>query len=150
MSGIESQILALAMTALSSANAASQRKSAYAAQQTQAQQQIQRYQQEQAIRERERLEKLHRDQATQRARFGARGISSAGGSSSALLEGLQHDTLQDIADDRRRTGWGIDDVNLSLADARRRNLLEESQDRLRVLEGTLKTGLGAYNLLKKS
>ena len=41
-----------------------------------------------------RREKLRTDQASQRARFGALGISSAGGSSGAVLRGLSTDAMR--------------------------------------------------------
>lgn len=51
----------------------------------------------QQIEERERKEKLKQAQATQRARFGARGTGH-GGSATAVLEGMERRSAQNLAD----------------------------------------------------
>lgn len=79
-----------------------------------------------AIEERRRRERLRQALATQRARFGAQGLAG-GGSADAVLGGLTADTDRDIGDSRALTAMRIDDINRSLAQSRRRNLLETNQ-----------------------
>mgnify|MGYP000412557603 CR=1 FL=1 len=63
---------------------------------------------QQKAEERRRQETLDRESATQRARFGALGISSAGGSSAAVLNGLQTNSDAESADRARQLGIARD------------------------------------------
>jgi hypothetical protein len=92
-----------------------------------------RVQREYEVAERKRREDLRRSLASQRARFGASGVSSASGSASALLNGLQKRT-----DDASRDH--LDAVQQGIASNNRLNLLEESSKR--------KTG--QYQLFRKT
>jgi len=76
------------------------------------------------VAERKRRSELKRSLAQQRARFGASGTSSASGSASAVLRGLQKQT-DDASNDH------LGSVRQQTASANRINLLEESSARKR-------------------
>ncbi len=76
------------------------------------------------IAERNRRSELKRSLAQQRARFGASGISSSGGSAGAVLQGLQKQT-----DNNSRDHLGS--IRQQSASLNRINLLEESSARKR-------------------
>jgi len=76
------------------------------------------------VAERKRRSDLKRTLAQQRARFGASGTSSAGGSASAVLRGLQKQT-DEASNDH------LGSVRQQTASANRINLLEESSARKR-------------------
>ncbi len=63
-----------------------------------------RIQREYEIRERNRRNALRKTVAAQRARFGALGIGSSGGSAAAIITGLQSKTDADSRFDRDTTG----------------------------------------------
>lgn len=69
-----------------------------AAQQGQFDQQRALAYQKQALEDKKRQERLRQDLAAQRARFGARGISSGSGSAKAVLTGLEKTAAEETAD----------------------------------------------------
>lgn len=83
-----------------------------------------RIQREYQVAERKRRDDLRQALAQQRARFGAGGISSASGSASAVLQGLQKRT-----DDASRDHLGS--ARLQQASSSRINLFEQSAARKR-------------------
>lgn len=82
--------------------------------------------QQQAVEDRRRREQLKKDQAAQRARFGAQGVG--GGSAQAVLDGLRARSDQEAADSRSilnaRLGIGQQD-----AEQTKRGVLEEARAR---------------------
>ncbi len=120
MGGTEAAIIAsVIMGGLSMAQSAQQAKHSRNLQHKQFAQQQQRAYAEQAEKERRSREKLRKTLAAQRARFGARGVSSGGGSAAALLAGMEAETARDIAADRRL---------LDMSNSHGRDLLEASND----------------------
>ena len=89
--------------------------------------------QKQAVEEKQRREQLARDQATARARFGAMGMS--GGSSQAVLDGLQSKASQEIADSRSVLDSQWNASNDAFQQQQKRNLLEQQQARQKQLIG---------------
>ena len=88
-----------------------------------------RIQREFEIRERNRRERLRKTVAAQRARFGAIGIGSAGGSAAAIITGLQRKAVED-------SRFDLEGVSL-----RRSSLLEASRpaarNNFRLLQKTI-------------
>ncbi len=129
-----------AMSALSTAvgtvQAQSQARAQQRAQQAAANRQIQARQIEQQRREKEMREQAKRTQATARASFGARGVSSAGGSANALLQGIRSDTEEAIADDRRALNFSIDNLRENQRAQQRQNLLATRNSILNTVVGT--------------
>ncbi len=77
--------------------------------------------------ERRRRQALRRAVAKQRARFGARGVSAAGGSGEAILLGLVDETAEERREAEQADRLRAQALRQSLADRNRRNLLEQSQ-----------------------
>ena len=81
-----------------------QQRAQQRAAQTRNQSEAARIQREFEIRERNRRERLRKTVAAQRARFGALGIGSAGGSAAAIITGLQSKTDADSRFDLEGVG----------------------------------------------
>lgn len=84
------------------------------------------------IRERDRRNRLRRAVAAERARFGAAGILSTGGSADAIIRGLRSQAEEGIRLDRERVNF------------RRRSLLEESRPQRRSGFTTLTNSLSPF------
>ncbi|MDA0998373.1 MAG: hypothetical protein O2944_09230 [Proteobacteria bacterium] len=97
-------IAAAALSAIQSEAAASSQAKA---QQAAANRQIEQQQMQQQLREKQLREQAKQEQATARARFGARGVSSTGGSADSLLSGITSRTEQAIADQNQLLDFSI-------------------------------------------
>lgn len=114
----------------------SQGRSQAKAQQAAVNRQIQQKRMEQEIREKQQREQAKQQQASARAAFGARGVSSVGGSSGALVNGIAARTDEAIADNRRLSDFGIETLRENQRVARRSNLLEQRNSILNTVVGT--------------
>jgi len=106
------------------------------AQQAAANRQIQARQMEQQRREKDMREQAKRQQATARASFGARGVSSVGGSANALLQGITSDTEEAIADDRKLLDFSIESLRENQRAQQRQSLLQSRNSILNTVVGT--------------
>lgn len=136
----------LVMAGMNMIKARQQTKYQNAAIVAQQQRQTQRLEHAQSLRERQQREQLRRDQASRRARFGAAGVSSAGGSSQALLNGLAEEAEENIRNMRTSNQFQLDDLGRTATKRRRANLLEFKNQ-------AINTGVGTFgrltNLLEK-
>ncbi len=123
------------------ARAANQAASAEAARQSQA------IQLTQEANNQKRREQLRQIQATQRARFGAQGLRSAGGSAAAVLSGFEKSTNRDIRDDTGLTNLRLGEINRRLEDTRRANLLAPKNFVRDRVFGELKKRIPLFSLL---
>ena len=71
-------------------------------------------------------DKLRRQLADQRARAGANGIASTGGSIDAVLRGLEQQTARDITERERQAATQVDQIRSSFSSKQQRNLLDFS------------------------
>lgn len=111
------------MVGLQALNQRNQARAANRAASADAANQRQTIQLAQDANNRKRRDQLRRIQATQRARFGAQGLRSAGGSAAAVLSGFEKATNRDIRDDTSLTNLRLNEINRRLEDTRRANLL---------------------------
>ena len=122
--------MTLAITAATTAMSMAQQKKSANANIRAAQQQNQRAvaleRQRQAIAERQEKERLKQSLATQRASFGASGISGSGGSSQAVLSGLQNQSNRNIADNAFFTDVRVQGLNSNFEEVKKRNLFDAS------------------------
>ncbi|MHA1597623.1 MAG: hypothetical protein ACTSV1_02790 [Alphaproteobacteria bacterium] len=116
--------VAAAKMGMSMIQARKQAKAGNAAIAAQQQQQAGQIEYNQALRERQQRERLRRDQATKRARFGAAGVSSVGGSAQAVLNGIAEEAERNISEQRAKSQYQLDEINRNSAYRRRVNLLE--------------------------
>jgi len=91
---------------------------------TRANAEMTRARQAQDIRNRQRGEQLKRRLATQRARFGASGAASRGGSADAVLQGLRNETNRQIGDEEASLGTQFAGLEDQVRNVRRQGLLE--------------------------
>ena len=129
-----------------------QLQDAAAAREADSRAQVEQIQQSQQMEAQRRREQLRRALASQRARFGAQGIS-AGGSSEAVLSGLAAEAEQRDAETRSLSRSRINRINDQLAYANRKSLLDLSQKQannsyslLNNTLGLLQTGLNRLPL----
>lgn len=87
--------------------------------------QIEQENMERDIREKQQRDQAKQQQASARASFGARGVSSVNGSASALLDGIDARTEEAIADNRRLADFGIETLRQNQQTRRRNSLLEQ-------------------------
>ena len=132
MGGFESVLAGSVINSVFDAKAARQQNKALAQRQALEQRQLAL---SRNVETKNRREKLRTDQASQRARFGALGISSAGGSSGAVLRGLSTDAARDVSElnqafDLRSLGAAQD-----FAARRRQNLLDLRRKQFNTLKG---------------
>ena len=80
------------------------------------------------IEERRRKEQLRQNQAAQRARFGALGLSASGGSAAAVLRGLSTKSALRGQDQGRLSDIRLQGLRQDFTSRRRRNLLEVRND----------------------
>lgn len=145
MGGTEALLAISAMsTAMGVQQAHSQSKAANKAAQAQVNAQARQLRESQAIEERRERERLKQNLATQRARFGAAGVSGAGGSSAALLKGLFDRTERDLDDTRRLNLMRTEDLYTNLAHTKRRNLLDASGKIGQSVLGLAEAGVRSY------
>ena len=90
-----------------------------------------------AIEDRKQKEALKSAQAKARARFGARGLSAAGGSAAALLRGLEQESATLAGDGRTGDNLKLGEIDADYRLKKRRNLLELAD-----------MGIGAYGKFK--
>lgn len=107
-----------------------------------AQAQMDQIRQAQEIENRRRSQALAVEMASQRARFGASGISTAGGSAEAVLLGLQTRADQESADSDSIYDTRYQNISSQLQSARERNLLS-------LADGWNRTALGIGGILRK-
>ncbi|MDS4074240.1 MAG: hypothetical protein RKL24_13830, partial [Defluviicoccus sp.] len=104
-------------------------------------------QQAQEIDARDRQERLRRALATQRARFGAQGVSSSG-SSNAVLEGLAAEANREQIEANALAETRIQQLGSELASAQRKNLLAAVQPYNRLAFSALQRNLDTHPLLE--
>lgn len=95
------------------------------AQQAAINRQIEQQNLERSIREKQQRDQAKQQQATARANFGARGVSSTSGSAGALLDGINARTDEAISDNRRLAEFGIETLRQNQQAKRRNSLLEQ-------------------------
>lgn len=93
--------VSLAIAGLSSVSAIQQQRAGNKAAAARQQAQNNLAVEQRRIEERREKERLKRELASRRARFGARGLSSTGGSNGAILAGLRQISDRAIGDNRR-------------------------------------------------
>ena len=98
----------------------------------------------QQLEQSDRRDKLRRAIATQRARFGAQGLSSSG-SAAAVLSGLAAEADQDAAASENLASLRLDSLNQQAE--QRRNLLDASSPRNRLAFSLLQRGLRSNSLI---
>lgn len=128
--------MAAISTAIGTVQAQGQARAQQRAQQAAANRQIEAQRMQQERREKEIREQAKRDQATARASFGARGVSSAGGSANALLQGISSQTEESIADDRKSFDFGIESLRENQSAQQRQSLLQSRNSILNTVVGT--------------
>ncbi len=96
------------------------------------------------IEDRRRKEQLRRDKATQRARFGALGLSASGGSAAAVLRGLSTRSALENQDRSRLFDIRLQGLGQDFSARRRRNLLEVRNDFLNKSVGFLHQNAGKF------
>ncbi len=133
-----------AMLAVNTLSSAQQAKAQQAAATARQRADIQQRQYQLQIEERRKRDRLKRQEAARRARFGAQGVASAGGSAAALLQGLRNETEREIAEMHNLQNMRLGELNRENQSRAKINLLEHRND-------LLKKGLGtAFNLLEKN
>lgn len=129
-------IVTAVTTAVSMAQQQAQARAQQRAQQSAVNRQIAARQLEQQRREDNLREQSKRDQATARASFGARGVSSTGGSANAVLQGISADTDKAIAEGRQATEFSIDSLREGQRASARQNLLATRNSIFNTVIGT--------------
>ena len=132
----EAAIVAAMSTAVSTIQSQAAARAQQREQQAAANRQIQAQRMQQERREKDMRENAKREQATARASFGARGVSSTAGSSNALLQGISAQTEQSIADDRKLLDFSIENLRENQRAQQRRNLLQTRNSILNTVVGT--------------
>ncbi len=104
----------------------------------------------QEIEARRKKEALTRQQAAQRANYGAMGISPSEGSAAAVLRGMGKRVDEDLAlqSQEAEIQYGLN--NSSYKETKRQNLLALSAPYERMAYGKLKSKLSSPNLLNKT
>ena len=92
-------------------------------------------------------EALKRRLASMRARAGASGLSTSGGSIDAVMRGLEQEAAQTQAAASSKASGRIDDLSQSTAAKKKRNLLDLSNTWLDIGNTTLSGGSSGRNLL---
>lgn len=102
---------------------------------------MQEAQQAQGMDAEKKLEQIRRQEAALRARFGAQGVSSRGGSANAVISGIYNDAQRAINAQRASLLNEINKISGALQNNRRLNLLAESTDLARRNSSALRSGL---------
>jgi len=129
-------ISAAVSSAVNTVQAQAQARAQQRAQQAAANRQIEAQRMQQERREKEMREQAKRDQASARAAFGARGVSSTGGSANALLQGISSQTEQSIADDRRLLDFDIESLRENQRAQQQQSLLQSRNSILNTIVNT--------------
>lgn len=125
-----------------------QQKTGQAEAKADAQAQTQQIQQQQEVQLRDRREQLRRAMATQRARFGAQGLTAGGGGSAeSTLSGLEGEAARDEEDATNLSSLRIDRINDDLEYQQRRSLLDASSSRYRSAFSLMQQSLRSVSLL---
>jgi hypothetical protein len=132
IAAVSSAVTGAVGTIQAQASARAQQRAQQAAANRQAE--AQRMQQER--REKEMRKQAKRDQASARAAFGARGVSSTGGSANALLQGISSQTEQSIADDRRLLDFDIESLRENQRAQQQQSLLQSRNSILNTIVNT--------------
>lgn len=130
-------------------NAAQQERqadAAHAAAKADAKARIAQIKASEAADDRQRLDRLRRAQASQRAQFGAQGLSS-GGSAQAVLSGLAKDTMLAGADRRKLDALRVGQINNQLDWQRRKNLLDLADSKTGAVFNLISRNAANKNLL---
>lgn len=123
-------------TAVSTIQKQAQAKAQRRAQQATTNQQIAQRQQQQQIREKQQRDQQKQAQATARASFGARGVTSAGGSANAVVDGIRARTDEKISDDRQVSDFGIEALRENQRQRSRQSVLESRNSIMNTVVGT--------------
>lgn len=105
-------------------------------------------QQAQAYRQKQLDSERKHTLATQRARFGAMGMDSGGGSAQALLDGLNGQFDEQAALGRWQTDNALENLYRTTAQRQQANLLNASQQRMQWLFSTAKRFLPSKPLMQ--
>ena len=136
-----------AMAALQMGVSMAQQKASYAAQKGEAKARAAQIQQAQDIDARDRQERLRRALATQRARFGAQGLS-ASSSADAVQEGLAAEANREAVEANALAQTRIQQLGSELASAQRKNLLTATQPYNRLAFSALQRNLNTNPLFE--
>jgi len=109
--------------AVSTVQQAAQAKAQSRSQRAQQAQQLALQEEERKVQADQQREQSRIEQARARASFGARGVSSTGGSANALVDGIASRTENAIAEDRRLFDLGADALRANQRARERENLL---------------------------
>ncbi|MBK8174233.1 MAG: hypothetical protein IPK66_02770 [Rhodospirillales bacterium] len=135
-----------AMSVMQMGLESAQQGAASAQAQAEADAQVQQIRQTQQIDSQQRRDQLRRALATQRARFGAQGITG-GASSQAVLSGIEADAAQEEADSQALSNLRIGKIQQDADWQRRRNLLDASSPTYRSAFSLVQRGLRSVPLL---
>lgn len=127
----------VASTAISTIMQQSQASAQRRAQQAATNRQIEQQRMQQSMREKQQRDEAKKNQATARASFGARGVTSTGGSANAVLQGINAQTEESIADDRQLSDFGIESLRENQRAQHRLSLLESRNS---ILNSALSAG----------
>ncbi|MBL8668916.1 MAG: hypothetical protein JNM48_15780 [Rhodospirillales bacterium] len=136
-----------AMTAVQLGMESAQRDTARDQAKAEARAQTLQVQQTQAVQSRERAEQLRRALATQRARFGAQGLSAGSGSAAAALGGLAAESERQDQDASSLAALRASRIGDDLEWQQRRSLLDASSSRYRSAFSLMQQGLRSASLL---
>jgi len=131
-------------TAVGTIQKQSQGRSQASAQQAAINRQIEQQNLERGIRENQQRDRAKQQQATARANFGARGVSSTSGSAGALLDGISARTDEAISDNRRLADFGIETLRQNQQARHRSNLLEQRNSILNTVVNTAGKTIPTY------
>lgn len=129
--------MAVVSAAVGSVQAASSARAQRRAQQQALNRQIQQRRMQDEMRAKQEREKAKVQQASARASFGARGVSSTGGSANALIDGIEARSEEAIAEQQRLSDFGIDTLRENAQAQSRQNML---QTRNSIFSTVLNTG----------
>ena len=133
--------------AISAAKAKAEQKSSNKGASSQNEYENSRIRRAQEIETRKQKEQLKGQQATRRASFGARGLSSTGGSAEAVLTGLTKTVDDELAINTQDSDHQIAFNQTALKNQKSKNLLALSAPFERLAYGMMKSKLPSRNLL---
>lgn len=114
---------AAASTAVSTIQQAAQARAQARVAREQQEREIALSEQKRQVQEKRQREQARINQARARASFGARGVGSASGSANALVDGIAAQTEEEIAENRRLSDFGIENLRANQRGQERHNLL---------------------------
>lgn len=136
----------VALSALQMGLASARQDAAMSAQEDQAKAQMAQIRLQRKAEERERQERLRRALATQRARFGAHGLSSSG-SAAAVLAGIEEEARRESAEARAMAQNRTQGIQDQLMWSQRKNLFDASSPENRLAFSFLQQGTRTLPLL---